>query len=162
MDHIELALLYLLLTLVGGWFWIKLLLKSILCDECADYIWVSCIILLYIWSNPILETGSVCNRRYFDQKKVNYASFQLLFCLDFGWVFYFWFFFFFGLLFLRVHYIIRIIRAKTTSNHIAAFRVQVPAASFIRLLIIKVAFLFKQLEWLDYLFTTKVFWNVYV
>lgn len=71
-------------------------------------------------------------------------------------------FFFFGLLFLRVHYIIRIIRAKTTSNHIAAFRVQVPAASFIRLLIIKVAFLFKQLEWLDYLFTTKVFWNVYV
>ena len=59
--------------------------------------------------------------------------------------------------FLRVHYIIRIIRAKTTSNHIAAFRVQVPAASFIRLLIIKVAFLFKQLEWLDYLFTTKVF-----
>lgn len=72
------------------------------------------------------------------------------------------FFFFFGLLFLRVHYIIRIIRAKTTSNHIAAFRVQVPAASFIHLLIIKVAFLFKQLEWLDYLFTTKVFWNVYV
>lgn len=71
-------------------------------------------------------------------------------------------FFFFGLLFLRVHYIIRINRAKTTSNHIAAFRVQVPAASFIRLLIIKVAFLFKQLEWLDYLFTTKVFWNVYV
>lgn len=71
-------------------------------------------------------------------------------------------FFFFGLLFLRVHYIIRIIRAKTTSNHIAAFRVQVPAASFIHLLIIKVAFLFKQLEWLDYLFTTKVFWNVYV
>ena len=71
-------------------------------------------------------------------------------------------FFFFWFTFFTVHYIIRIIRAKTTSNHIAAFRVQVPAASFIRLLIIKVAFLFKQLEWLDYLFTTKVFWNVYV
>ena len=61
----------------------------------------------------------------------------------------------FGLLFTSTLYN-KNHQSKTTSNHIAAFRVQVPAASFIRLLIIKVAFLFKQLEWLDYLFTTKV------
>ena len=116
MDHIELALLYLLLTLVGGWFWMKLLLKSILCDECADYIWVSCIILLYIWSNPILETGSVCNRRYFDQKRSTmlvFNYFSVLISVEF---FISGFFF----TFLRVHYIIRIIRAKlpaTTLQH---------------------------------------------
>ena len=63
---------------------------------------------------------------------------------------------FFGLLFTSTLYN-KNHQSKTTSNHIAAFRVQVLAASFIHLLIIKVAFLFKQLEWLDYLFTTKVF-----
>ena len=130
----------------------KLLLESILCDECADYIWVSCIILLYIWSNPILETGSVCNRRYFDQKRSTmlvFNYFSVLISVEF-------LFLVFGLLFTSTLYN-KNHQSKTTSNHIAAFRVQVPAASFIRLLIIKVAFLFKQLEWLDYLFTTKVF-----
>ena len=68
---------------------------------------------------------------------------------------------FFGLLFTSTLYN-KNHQSKTTSNHIAAFRVQVPAASFIRLLIIKVAFLFKQLEWLDYFVHNKGFWNVYV